>query len=169
MDMVHECFLEIRYLEHENSELKHSLSESNYKNDKALYDCDGNVIEISYCPKLKIMKSNSYLRVRTPTSLSGNTPVVYPTGTVMNGDFNDYKYIMRHHDSISTDISDDNGGNINIVYDCNDKMEKIYDLYQAMNEYLFQIDECVQSIQSIQSFYKKTTKLYKVRASQVNL
>lgn len=146
---------------------------SEIQNAKGLYDEDGNAIEITYAPDSKPrgrFRTRSYSQISQVSYNDSvcNSPIV---SCLLNGDHNsNFHYALNAKIDLYADGSSDDDKSDQIIDDKSDQMEKFYDLYEAMNDYLYQMSECVQSIKTIKLLHKKRTSLgLEARTSSFNL
>ena len=132
-----------------------------------MYDKDGNALEVDYAPTestrgRKQFRTRSYSLV-SQTSYNDSvcdSPVVNST---VNPDYTvNYDYNFDLYDIDCSNISKSDG--ITIKDDKSDEMEKFYDLYESMNDYLQQMAECVQSIKTIKLLQNRRQRSIKTLA-----
>lgn len=152
-DIQHELLSQIQILENQNADLKQTLSEIK-ENHENLFDKDGNAIEIDYAPTISTRGGaggKRHFRARSYSQVSQvsyndsvcNSPVVNPS----------YECNIEYDFDLYAAVPDSNmskGSDGLSITDKSDEMEKFYDLYEAMNDYLEQMQECVHSIKTIQ-------------------
>eukprot|EP00485_Elphidium_margaritaceum_P001795 CAMPEP_0202696042 /NCGR_PEP_ID=MMETSP1385-20130828/9422_1 /ASSEMBLY_ACC=CAM_ASM_000861 /TAXON_ID=933848 /ORGANISM="Elphidium margaritaceum" /LENGTH=595 /DNA_ID=CAMNT_0049352139 /DNA_START=41 /DNA_END=1828 /DNA_ORIENTATION=- len=164
--MVREYFVEVTSLEQQNSMLKQTLNEIQQQTKDGLYDEDGNAVKISYAPdtsrsvKKWRTRSTSQFSTTSYNDSDGNSPVL-GTNNVDKMDNDDIYAESVDDDMFVFPYDDDDDAK-------SDQLDIFYDLFQALNDYLQEMNECVEVMQRVQLLYRKHGKTGK-RASRSHI